>query len=261
MSDRPVSDRPVSDRPVSERRVSERPVSERPVSERRGAVGERGFTILEVLVSVGILTMMMGIVWGVNRETALTKKRLEATQQRWREVRAATQRIVGDFGMAFLSGNENPNLTERQTFFVGEAGSTIATARFTTLGHQVLWADAHEGDQTVIAYSEESDPEDRSKKNLMRRETHRTAQKKMAEIPGDSEVLFSGIKRFELEYWDAKDQAWDEDWDTTSAAGKKGRLPGRVKITLVFDDERGKESRVTTQAQVHLQEMLQFFTN
>ena len=49
-------------------------------------------------------------------------------------------------------------------------------------------------------------------------------------------------------------------WKTTSPE-HQNKMPDRVKIQLSFLDDEGKEMTLTTQAKVHLAEMLQFITN
>lgn len=220
-----------------------------------------GFTLLELLISLAIIGFMMLIAWGTIIQTVRAKKQYEAIQDRYREVRTAMRRIEKDLGMAYLSGNEDQGAPERRTFFVGESSASGDSLRFSSLAHQRLWAEASESDQTIISYYLADDPEDRSRKNLYRRETRRMAQDtKWDQLPADADILLTDVTKFELEYYEPKDKEWEEAWSTISADGKPGRVPERVKIVIGFKDERGKDVQFMTQARIHLQEMLNFFT-
>ncbi len=220
-----------------------------------------GFTLIELLISLAIIGFMMLIAWGTIISTVRAKKHYEAVQDRYRGVRVALGRLEKDVSMAYLSSNQDTLNPEPRTFFVGESSTGGDSLRFSALSHQRLYANAKESDQTIVSYYIASDPDDRNSENLYRRESRRTAQEKWDSLPGDTDVLFTGVEKFEVEYWDEKDREWEETWNTTSADGKPNRLPDRVRITLGFKDERGKDVTFMTQARVHMPEVLVFFAN
>jgi len=220
-----------------------------------------GFTLVEMLISLAIIGFMMMIAWGTIIQTTRAKKHYEVVQDRYREVRVALGRLEKDVSMAYLSQNQDSLSPEPRTMFVGESSMSGDSLRFSAFVHQRLYANAKESDQTIVSYYVDSDPDDRSVKNLYRRETRRTAQEKWDALPADTDVLFTGIDKFKLQYWDAKDREWEDEWSTVSADGKPHRVPDRVKITLGFKDERGKDVSFVTQARVHMQEELVFFAN
>lgn len=222
---------------------------------------DAGFTLIELMVAITIVAMMMTIAWGTTQQTIRAKKHYEKVQERYREVRVAMNKIVRDLSMAYISTNEDQTLMDRRTFFISEPSGDVDTVRFTTFAHQRLYQDANETDQTVVAYYSGPDPDDRRQTNLYRRESRRLANEKWDTIPGEADILFAGIEKFELEFWDVQDQEWEDAWNTVSADGKANKVPDRVKIRLTFLDERGKEVVFTTQSRIHLQETLQFFTN
>lgn len=222
---------------------------------------DAGLTLIEILIAVAILSLMMIVAWGTTSETVQAKRHFEKVQERYRGVRAAMTRIQRDLAMAYVSGNEDTTLMDRRTFFIGESSSNIDTLRFSSLAHTALHADANESEQTIIAYYADPDPEDRKLTNLVRRETRVLANEKWDTLPAEADVLFRGITKFKLQYWNVKDKEWEDSWDTTSADGQPNRLPDRVKLTLTFMDERDKEVTFVTQFKVHLSEQLQFYAN
>jgi general secretion pathway protein J len=225
---------------------------------RRGAAG---FTLVEVMIAIAVLALMMTIAWGTAVQTMNASRHFGAVQDRFREARAAMARMVADIEMAYISGNEDRTLNDVRTFFIGESAGDVDQLRFSSFAHQVLYADANESDQTVVSYYAVPDRRDRSRQNLMRRETRRMGNEKPEALPGEANVLFSDVKRLKLAYFDVRANEWKDSWSTQGIEGAAGRLPDRVRIQLVFEDEDGKETILTTQAKVHLGEMLQFFAN
>jgi general secretion pathway protein J len=222
---------------------------------------ERGFTLVEMLISLAIIGFMMLVAWGTIMQTTRAKKHYEAIQDRYREVRLALGRIEKDLSMAYLSSNQSTLSTEPMTMFVGESSISGDAIHFSSLAHNKVYANANESDQTVISYYIDSDPDDRSVKNIYRRETRMIAQEKWDTLPADTDVLFTGVEKFKLEYFDPKDREWEEAWSTVSADGKPNRLPDRVRITLGFKDERGKDVTFTTQTKIPMQEQLVMIAN
>jgi general secretion pathway protein J len=219
-----------------------------------------GFTLVEVLIAISILVLMMVIAWGTATQTMRAKRHFGAQQDRYREARAALARMVSDIEMAYLSSNEDRNLNDTRTFFLGDSSGDVQTLRFSTFAHQRLYADANESDQTVVVYYPAPDREDRTRTNLMRRELRRPGNEKPESLPGDSDILFSGVSRLELDYFDVRGNEWKDDWKTSSPE-HQNKLPDRVRIQLSFLDDAGNELTLTTQAKIHLGEMLQFVTN
>lgn len=225
--------------------------------KRRGG----GFTLLEIMVAISILALMMVVGWGVSNQITKAKKKYGAQQDRWREARLALSRMTRDFSMAYLSGNEDRSRDTTRTFFFGEEEGAIDTARFSTFVHTPLYADANESDQTTVTYSSEPDRENRSKTNLVRRETRRLTADKAEQAKGATEVLFSDVNKLELAYWDMRTREWRDAWSTSGADTNANKLPDRVRIKLTFLDENGKEITLTTQARIYLQEVISFYAN
>lgn len=223
---------------------------------------DSGFTLIEVMVAVAVLGLMMLIAWGTVRRTIDARQFFGGVQERHREVRVAMNRMVHDFSSAYVSGNEDRTMMEPRTFFIAEASGDVDTVRFSAFAHTPLYADANESDQTVIAYYPESDPDDRSRTNLLRREVRRPQLgERWDSLPGETEVVFAGITKLDLTYWDVLNREWDDSWSTQNTDGMAPRLPERVRIALSFLDERGKEVTVVTEARIHIGEVLQFYAN
>ena len=217
---------------------------------------QRGFTLIEIMVSVAILAMMSTLVWSSFKQTSLTKKNVESQAMRYRTVRLALDRMSRELTMAFLSQDEDTSQPERRTRFVGKQQANIHQLTFSYFGHQRLYEDSPEGDTAVVMYYAEPDREKRGTTNLMRRESRRLGNIRPEELAGETDVMCDDLVQLKLTYWDSRAKQWREEWNTMSADGQPDRLPAKVKIVLTVHDERGQEVPFTTQNHIARQEPL-----
>jgi general secretion pathway protein J len=221
------------------------------VSRTRSA----GFTLIEIMVAVGIVAMMSTLVWSTFRQTALTKKSVEAQAIRYRTVRLALDRMARELAMAFLSQNEDTSQPERRTRFTGKINGNMHDLTFSYFGHQRLYEDAPEADSAVVSYYSELDKQTHTM-NLWHRESRRLGYLKPEDLAGESDIVCDDVVKLVITYWDSRDKQWREEWNTTSADGQPDRLPSKAKIVLTVRDERGQEVPFTTQARIAMQEPL-----
>ena len=221
---------------------------------------QAGLTLIEVMIASAIMVVMMGLAWTTISNTSDSRRTFEKYEARNHELRMAMQRIVADFEHAYLSRNEDASQSHPRTMFVAKSSSRIPEIRFSTLGHRVLWADANESEQTVIQYLSRSNRDKPGQTDWIRREQRRPSNEPPEEVPSDYDVLLSDIVSAKLEFWNWKNQEWQDTWDTTQSDGQRGWLPSRVRITVVVKDQAApdKEYTLTTQARLHMQEPLNF---
>jgi general secretion pathway protein J len=216
---------------------------------------QRGFTLLEIMVAMAILATVTTLIWSSFRDTFRTKKQVEDISMRYRTLRVALNRIARDISQAYLSQNEDTGQAERRTLFVGKRKFDIDELRFSYFGHQRLYQDADECDTAQVSYYGMKNRET-GKMDLMRRETRRLQYLKIEDNAGETDLLCDDVVRLKLDYWDARDKQWREEWVTNVADGQPDRLPARVRVTLTVRDERGKEIPFATEARIPMQEPL-----
>jgi general secretion pathway protein J len=216
---------------------------------------QRGFTLIEVMVSVGIIAMVAAMIWGSFSQTTKLKKKVEAIQDRTSQVRMAVSRMAREFAMAYISDHEDPTISDKRTFFDGRTRGPTDEVTFSYMGHVRLYKDAAESDTALVQYFVASDPDDRRKSNLMRRETRRLQAVDPSQIPGETFVLCEDVVRFKLSYYDRQKKEWRDEWSTKSADGQQ-YLPWRIKITLIVRDERGVEVPYVTETHTMLAERI-----
>jgi prepilin-type N-terminal cleavage/methylation domain-containing protein len=219
---------------------------------------QSGLTLVEVMIASAIMVVMMSLAWKTISSVSDSKSRFEVFEQRNHELRQAFGRVVSDFEHAYLSKNEDAAATYPRTMFIAKSGGKVPDIRFSTLGHRVLWADANESEQTVISYTTRNDPAKSGVIDWVRREQRRPSNEPFEDLPAEYDVLLRDIVSVELDYWNWKNQEWQDTWDTTQSDGQRGWLPSRVRITLTLKDPAGEEFKLVTQARIAMQEPLSF---
>lgn len=209
-----------------------------------------GFTLMELMISIGILALIAGLAYGSFQPIWLAKREVEEQSARYHAIRLAMNRMARDVSMAFLSDRyDHKNHRERLTQFVGKHMGNKDSLRFAAFSHERLTTDARESDQAVVEYRIDRDPEEKGAEALIRRV--KTVLDGEPEDGGTETALVSDVSGLKFEYWDPRKDEWATDWDTSDRA-YGDQLPQRVRITLTAKGDDGKERKYTTQAMVFL---------
>lgn len=206
----------------------------------RGRARGRGITLLEVLVSIGILAIIGTLIYGAFDGMSRSRTGIARMSDRYHQGRAAIARISREVQTAFLSRHQptDRNLVVRLTAFTGEDSSPADRLDFTAFAHRRLLRNVHESDQCEIGYFGSRNPEN-NKLDLVRREA-----KTIDTEPtrgGVVNVLVEDIERFDVQYLDPLTGEWVDSWDSTQPAAQFERLPSQVRVTLVLNGGAGGE--------------------
>jgi general secretion pathway protein J len=188
-----------------------------------------GLSLVEVVVSISILLVMsvsVGAVFGSGIELRTI---LEDRDVSTRAARAALSTIRRELQLAYLT-DQNQSLEFYQTVFVGLDGSTD-TLYFATRGHQRLYRDARESDQSEVTLWTESARDGSRGYTLYHRESSRVDGE-----PGEGGTVYPlamNVRSFELRYLDGVTDEWQTEWDSRGA-DFANRLPRAVQIGLVL---------------------------
>jgi general secretion pathway protein J len=216
----------------------------------------RALTLIEVLVSIGILAIIATLIYGAFDGMSRSRKGITRLGDRYHQGRAAMARITREVQSAFLSRHlpRDKSQAVRLTAFVGQDSSPADRLDFTSFAHRRLLRNTHESDQSEIGYFASRDPE-HNKVDLVRRES-----KYIDNEPtrgGVVNVLAEDIERFELQYLEPLTGEWVDTWDSTQPAAQLDRLPTEVRVTLVLNGGAGDqpikfETKVTLPMQLPL---------
>ncbi len=202
-------------------------------------MNRRGFTLLEVVVAIGILAMI-GMLTLETLSSALdTRDVLEEEDAANQSARVALDRLRRDLRLAYLTENTSAVNTYR-TQFIGK-NDDPDQLWFTTLSHHRMYRESRECDQTEVTYWTEDDPTMDGAKVLLRREAPRIDHE--PEKEGLISPLAYHLKDVNYRYINPKTNTWADEWDTTGV-DTANFLPRAVQIALVFlvpdPDEEGK---------------------
>jgi general secretion pathway protein J len=227
----------------------------------------RGFTLLEVLISIAILAAITSLLFGAFSALKRSKDGLSRVQDRQREGRLAMARMTRELQSAYLSAHMplNQALLVQKTIFKGERGTPADRVDFTAFANTRLEKDSHVSDQCELSYYGSPNPDGSSTTDLVRRiDTQIDLEPTKG---GRVEVLATDIDLFDLQYLDAQTGQWQEGWDTTQTTGQLDRLPLQVRIILVLNGgarssaERGRGTvRLVTKVGLNILQPLTFAT-
>lgn len=191
-------------------------------------------TLLEILVSLGILAMMASLIYGAFDSMSRGKKGENIRAERARQGRGAVLRISRELSSAYLSIHA-PILAAqntRVTAFIGQSSMDFDRLDFAAFAHLRTEADKAESDQAEIGYFVTPNPEAPEKKDLVRRE--QTPIDLDPKKGGVVNVLAEDVESFNLRFLDPVTGQWVETWDSTNTVQQGGRLPLAVEVKLVL---------------------------
>ncbi len=207
--------------------------------------GEEGLTLVELLVAVAILSIIVTTAYSLFSQSAQLAGAVRERSELYLEARLVLERIASDLSNARLIGGDE------RFYFVGLDEARGATPRdrlqFTALAYG--WpSEGEKADELVeISYWVEDAP-GTAEPRLMRRAV-RTLDG-LPETPHEAaapgELLSERVRGMELEFHDARGGKAD-DWDTRiMLAGSSPQLPRAVRVSLIFEGERGRREFSTT---------------
>ncbi|MGC3997885.1 MAG: type II secretion system protein GspJ [Anaeromyxobacter sp.] len=213
----------------------------------------RGFSLLEVMIVLGILGLISGMTIGVFRQIDTARATTADQGDRYAGARLALTRLSRELSMAFISDHFDMRLRERPTAFIGREDGVL----FTTFAHERLMADARESDQAVVQYTLESLPQQESGQGqgLFRREKIRLDED--LERGGRKDLVAEHVLSIRFRYWDPQKKDWVREWSTRSI-DRTNALPSRIRIDLELALAGGKVEKLSTETRVALTRPLDF---
>jgi len=212
----------------------------------------RGFTLIELMVAIGITAAIAAMVAGSFARVDRASEVARAQGERFAAARLALTRMAREVSMAFVSDHfDQSQFRDRPTLFRGREDDLL----FSTMSHVRLYLDARESDQAQVEYTVESDPDHPGDQSLFRREKPRIDDE--PDRGGRKEVLCDRVRGMKLQYWDRKRQEWVREWSTRST-DHASELPTRVRIELELQMPYGQPEKFATETRVALQRPLDF---
>ena len=211
------------------------------------AMARRGLTLMEVMVSLALLSGIGAVVYTALGTSFIARDALAAEDEIHRAGRAAISRITRELQLAFLTDNHTAINTYR-TVFISENADPMDRLWFSSLSHHRVYRNARECDQTEITIWGESDPTERGDYVLLHREAPRVDHEPAKD--GTVLPLAYGVKRFDVKFLDTDSGEWVEEWNsveggvpgsfggntaTGAGAANSTTLPRAARVILVLE--------------------------
>ena len=236
------------------------------MTSARHARGERGFTLVELLVAIVVLSLISVLIYNAFASMKRSREGIERVDDRYREGRLAMTRMVRELQSAYISLHApiNSSLMIQRTAFIGTTGTPADRLDFNSFSNRRIDKNSHISDQCELSYFGSPNPELSGVIDLARRVS--TTLDMDPKKGGRVDVLATDIDLFDLQYLDPLSGNWVDTWDTTqSVTGQPARLPVQVKILLVLNGgsrqgyDRGQGTiRLMTKVSVPIENGLNF---
>ena len=194
-----------------------------------------GFTLVEVLLAVGILALISVSIFQSMSLSIQAKKNVTALNERYHEGRQVMRRITRELRMAFLRAQPPEEMTEESPAVITRMEGEENEIYFPTTAHIRTRAEGKESDQSEIHYFLK--PPDYNtpyrSPTLFRRESRRVDHR--PDRGGQTWPVIDGVKKFTLEYWDDQKEIGDDAWQRSWDSDDNQLLPSRIRITLELE--------------------------
>lgn len=227
------------------------PLPSRRASLRATVRGERGMTLIEVMVASALWVLTGTLVAGIMFSTLTTQNNILDLQGRYHGARVALDRLRKEITTAFVSLHQSEEKRTR-TVFIGQRDSIV----FNTSSHEPMQKNARQSDQLEVEYRVGTVRDDKGNnvKGLIRRVKYHIDDRPGR--GGREELLVAGVKELELEYYDKFREDWRNDWDVEVEDAEEMRLKlkqlnsVREQAEGVRDDEQAGIAGVVVADQV-----------
>lgn len=237
-----------------------------------------GFTLLEVMISVGLLTAVSLLMYQSISITMRAREEVSRVEDLNHCAQVLLSHLKADISMAYVSNHVNPQQPASNTVFIGREDSLLMS----TFSHERRRRGSRESDQAVVEYRTAFvDGEN----VILRRE--KAVPDENPEKGGVEDVIAVGVGEFRLSYWDDEKEDWVDEWKVDMKDARKAglagglselvnptgakfmkqaqekmlreyMLPSRVYIRVVLEDSDGNEYPFETQVPVHIRAPLNF---
>ena len=161
---------------------------------------QKGFTLLEVILAVGLLAMVSVSLFVTMSRSFKVKENMTVLSERYHEGRQVMRRVTREIRMAFVRAQPPEELQEEGpamvTRFLGEEDEIY----FANTAHIRLRAEGRESDQAEVAYFLKRPSYDTPYRGptLFRRESRRVDDR--PDRGGSIWPVVDGVKNFKLEF-------------------------------------------------------------
>jgi prepilin-type N-terminal cleavage/methylation domain-containing protein len=215
----------------------------------------KGFTLLELLIALGILSLVLAILYKSFAAMIDTTEKVEEETEIYRMARLALTIMTDELRSAYW------NKDQSSTFFTGtdeqRLGQPADSLRFTALSRHRYGEETEGPELAALRYGLETAPfEEREEPRLVLLHEEETNLLSLSADSLQLTELGEMVWGLNLRYMEQKPSAssffegaeggWVDSWD----AGEKKKLPWAVEIRLIFKDRQGQEYEFFTRTEI-----------
>ncbi|MCG6879934.1 MAG: type II secretion system GspH family protein [Deltaproteobacteria bacterium] len=218
----------------------------KPYASRLRPYADSGFTLLEILLAIFILTLVVSAVFGAFRGTFKVVDDTEAQEEIYAAARVALERISEDLASVYgavsaVEKTPDANATRQQVMFLGEDheinDKSADNLRFLSWAHVSFKTGRPEEGPAEISYYTQYQ-EETGELALYRSDTLDYLE---SPDPGQGGLLLcEGLKWLDFIYYDENGNAHKE-W-AASERNNEAPLPARVEISIGFENALDPEN-------------------
>ncbi len=203
--------------------------------EKKYSSNESGFTLLEILIAIGIMAIMTVAITNITDTITRMRNDTTAHNDLRHSVTLALTKMTDDLRVTFLA--DTKFIGADKMFVTGFFGEE-EKLDFSTMSNVHYVKNNRDTDQVNVGYYLSTS--EAGGYNLMRRQTDRLGED--VKEGGKAFVLIGGVDSLGFEYYDANKKEWVKVWDTDSVSSG-GALPQivRINITVLGEPEDPEE--------------------
>jgi general secretion pathway protein J len=203
--------------------------------ERICAAGKsNGFTLLEVLIAVAIMSVIVTVIYATFSTTGRNVERAETSRDATDLARTLVAKLSNDIANAYMNPDMNAPVTT--TIFLGkkvrpDTGNEKVAYDELSLTTLTNWRtpNSKETDLWEVGYYFKQKP-DGTGSGMMRREKRELSKDSPALEGGVEYEMTDQVASLRFRYYNGS--TWTDEWDSRT----QQRLPNAVEITLVLAD-------------------------
>jgi prepilin-type N-terminal cleavage/methylation domain-containing protein len=208
-------------------------------SPERGEDGRRsfahgGFTLLELMIALGISALLLAILYQTFSSTIRTTESVDADTEIYRIAQISLSIMSEELQSAYWS-KDRPN-----TFFSGSEDSL----RFTSLSRTRYGEGIRGPELASLNYYLETPPPDSEETTMVLMHEEEPNLLSLSSKSLERGELAERVKSFKLQYLGQRN--WADSWDTSD----RNQLPKAVEVKLILKGRQGREYEFFTRVAI-----------
>ena len=207
--------------------------------DNRDLKTQKGFTLLEILVSVAITAIVFVLVYGSFSSSFTVSERISDRREFFRSARLTMNKVATEIEAAYWKEEMGETVFSGSPSFID--GYSRDSLMFTSLSHYRFERDTRESDLNRLVFRLEEDIEEdtvffihEEEFNLYSLTPNTVASYRLGE----------GFKGLKFRYYDGEE--WQDNWD----ASHQRALPKAVEIEIILEDIEGRDRMFTTKTTI-----------